>query len=86
MGPSFALVSKSTTSTSMSFVRYCGLYAIFTFLSILPVSGFSTPAIIFIIVVFPNAFAPIIPKTSPFLTLPGSIETENEGNFFSSKG
>ena len=82
-GLPFALSNTDITSTSISFWRYCGLYAILIFLSILPESGFSTPAIIFIKVVFPRAFAPIMPKTSPFLTLPGSIATENEGYFFS---
>ena len=86
IGFPLALSSRAITSTSRSFWRYCGLYAILIFLSTVPESGFSTPAIIFIMVVFPSALAPIIPTISPLLTLPGSIATENEAYFFSSLG
>jgi hypothetical protein len=82
----FDFSKTEITSTSISFERYCGLYEILIFLSTEPSVGFSTPAIIFIIVVFPNALAPIIPSSSPFLTVPGSIETENESYFFSNLG
>ena len=79
----FDFSKTAITSTSTSFERYCGLYEIFIFLSTEPPVGFSIPAIIFIIVVFPNALAPIIPSSSPFFTVPGSIVTENESYFFS---
>ena len=57
-----------------------------TLLSMVPESGFSTPAIIFIMVVFPKAFAPTIPSTSLFRTLPASIATEKVEYFFSRDG
>ena len=79
MGASFALSSTAITSAEMSPCRYWGLYAIFTFCLMVPVSGSTLPAIILIMVVLPKAFAPIIPSISPFRTRPASIATENVG-------
>ncbi len=54
---------------------YCGLYEIFEDEEIIPFSGFSIPANIFMNVVFPNAFAPTTPTTSPSISFP--LETVN---------
>jgi hypothetical protein len=76
-GAPTVLASSSRTDPSYCDSMYCGLYETAHFPEIAPAVGSSSPASIFTNVVFPVAFAPTTPTTSPFRSTPPSTSSVN---------